>query len=69
MSHNLLANVFNYAVNGDMKAARVYFEMIGAVNKQQGGTVINEPNNYIQINNTILSQENLKRLTAEQLDR
>jgi len=68
MSHNLLANVFNYAVNGDMKAARIYFEMIGAINKQQGGTVVNEQNNYIQINNTILSQENLKLLTAEQLD-
>ncbi len=68
MSHNLLANVFNIASNGDMKAARIYFEMIGAINKQPGGTVVNEQNNYIQINNTILSQENLKRLTAEQLN-
>ena len=64
----MLANVFKYASNGDMKAARLYFEMVGAVNKKQANTVVNEQNNYIQINNTILSQENLKRLTAEQLD-
>ncbi len=68
MSHNILANVFKYAVNGDMRAARLYLEMVGAINKQQTGTVINKQNNYIQINNTILSQENLKQLTAEQLN-
>jgi hypothetical protein len=68
MSHNVLANVFKYASNGDMRAARLYFEMVGALNKQPAGTVVNAQNNYIQINNTILSQENLKQLTAEQLN-
>ena len=68
MTPKMLANVFKYASNGDMKAARLYFEMVGAINKKQANTVVNEQNNYIQINNTILSQENLKRLTAEQLD-
>ena len=68
MTHNVLAKVFKFASNGDMKAARLYFEMVGAINKQPTGTVVNEQNNYIQINNTILSQENLKQLSAEQLD-
>jgi hypothetical protein len=68
MAPNLLANVFKFALNGDIKAARLYFEMIGATNKQPANTVINEQNNYIQINNTILSQENLKQLSAAQLN-
>jgi len=68
MSHNILANVFKYAVKGDMKAARLYLEMVGAINKPQNNSVVNQQNNYIQINNTILSQENLKQLTAEQLN-
>jgi len=67
MAHNLLGNVFKYAAGGDMKAARLYLEMVGALNKHPAGTVVNAQNNYIQINNTILSQENLKQLSAEQL--
>ena len=68
MSHNILANVFKYASNGDMRAARLYFEMVGTINKQPAGTVVNAQNNYIQINNTILNQETLKQLSAEQLN-
>jgi predicted transcriptional regulator len=68
MAPRVLASVFKFAVNGDTKAARLYFEMVGAINKQQPNTVVNEQNNYIQINNTILSQENLKHLSAEQLN-
>jgi len=66
MAPKMLANVFKYASAGDMRAARLYFEMIGSVNKKQN-TVVNEQNNYIQVNNTILSQENLKQLTPKQL--
>jgi hypothetical protein len=68
MAPRVLANVFKFALNGDIRAARLYFEMVGAINKQQTNTVVNEQNNYIQINNTILSQENIKRLSAEQLN-
>lgn len=67
MTPRVLSNVFKFALNGDMRAARLYFEMAGTL-KQQANTVVNEQNNYIQINNTILSQENLKHLTAEQLN-
>ena len=45
-----------------------YFDMVGATNKQRPGTVVTEQKNYIQINNTILSQENLRQLSAEQLN-
>jgi predicted transcriptional regulator len=68
MTPKILAGVCHLAGNGDMKAARLYFEMVGAINKRKPDTVINEQNNYIQINNTILSQENLKQLSKEQLN-
>ena len=68
MAPNVLATVFKSAVSGDVRAARLYFEMIGAGNKNQANKVVNEQNNYIQINNTILSQENLEQLTADQLN-
>jgi len=68
MGTKLLASVFELASKGDVKASRLYFEMIGAINKQGAGTVVNEQTNYIQINNTILSQENLKQLSTEQLN-
>ena len=66
MAPQVLANVFKYALAGDMRAARLYFEMIGA--KKPEATLTSTQNNYIQINNTILSQENLARLTTEQLN-
>jgi len=68
MAPKIMAKVFKFAVNGDVKAARLYFEMVGAINKQQPDMVVNKQNNYIQINNTILSQENLSHLSAEQLN-
>ncbi|HEY2581753.1 MAG TPA: hypothetical protein VGI43_08105 [Mucilaginibacter sp.] len=69
MAPKVLASVFKNAVNGDMKAARLYFEMVGAINERpRTYGVVNEQNNYIQINNTILSQDNLKQLSAEQLN-
>jgi len=68
MAPNVLASVFKSAINGDTKAARLYLEMVGAITKQQPGMVVNEQNNYIQVNNTILSQENLRALSAEQLN-
>jgi predicted transcriptional regulator len=67
MSHKVLAGVFKHASNGDMRAAKLYFDMIGATNQQPASPVVTAQNNYIQINNTILSQETLKQLTAEQL--
>ncbi|MBD1395366.1 hypothetical protein [Mucilaginibacter glaciei] len=67
MAPKVLSSVFRAAVNGDMRAARLYLQMNGGFDQQPANTVVNEQNNYIQINNTILSQENLKQLSAEQL--
>ena len=63
MAPQVLTKVLMLALGGDMRAARLYFDMIGS-NKPDAALT----NNYIQINNTILSQENLTRLTTEQLN-
>ncbi len=68
MAPKLMAKVFQYAAKGDIRAARLYLETVGATGKQQNNTVVKSQNNHIQINNTILSQENIKRLSTEQLN-
>jgi len=67
MGTKVLSSVFNLASSGDVKAARLYFEMVGAINKQRPNTVITEQNNNIQVNNNLFSPENLKQLSPEQL--
>jgi len=70
MTSKVLARVFKFAVNGDMKAAKLYFDVVGFdnLNKPQQNTLIQNQNNYIQINGTVLSQEAIKQLNPEQLN-
>lgn len=56
----------NDGLVGDIKAARLYFEVLGNIGKSN--LAINTQNNYIQINQTKLSQEIIKQLSPEQLD-
>lgn len=67
MTSKVLARVFQFAVNGDITAAKLYFNVVGALGKSPQGTLIQNQNNYIQINGTVLSQEAVKRLNPEQL--
>ncbi|MEP6614188.1 MAG: hypothetical protein ABJA76_19930 [Mucilaginibacter sp.] len=67
MGTKVLSSVFKLATNGDVKAARLYFEMVGATNKQRPNMVITEQNNNIQVNNNLFSPENLKQLSPAQL--
>ena len=68
LAPQVLSNVYRCAVNGNMRAARLYFDMVGATGKPAATAAVNTQNNYIQVNNTILSQENLTRLSTEQLN-
>jgi len=70
MTSKVLAKVFQFAVNGDIGAAKLYFNVMGFMNKEQApnNTLIQNQNNYIQINGTILNQETIKHLNAEQLN-
>ena len=70
MTSKVLARVFHFAVNGDIQAAKLYFNLMGFINNGQtpNNTLIQNQNNYIQINGTVLSQETIKQLTTEQLN-
>ena len=68
MTNKVLTRVFDYAVNGNVKAAKLYFEVVGSLSNQlPGNTLIKNQNNYIQINGTILSQDTIKNLKPEQV--
>jgi hypothetical protein len=67
MSSKVLARVFKFAVNGDMRAARLYFEVTGNLGKQVPATVTNTQHNYIQVNQLKLSQQIIEQLAPEQL--
>ena len=62
LGDKVLAKVFSLAVNGDIKACKLYLECMGKF-----GTSINTQNNYIQINGLTISQEQIKNLQIEQL--
>ena len=69
MHAKILANLFKYAVTGNVKAARLFYEVTGGLDDSRGkGTHIQNQNNYIQINGTVLSQETIKQLRPEQLN-
>lgn len=70
MTSKVLAKVFQFAVNGDIGAAKLYFNVMGFMNNQPApnNTLIQNQNNYIQINGTVLSQETIKHLNPEQLN-
>ena len=70
MTTKVLAKVFQFAVNGDTAAAKLYFNVMGFMNNGQAlnNTLIQNQNNYIQINGTVLSQETVKHLKPEQLN-
>jgi hypothetical protein len=68
LTSKVLAKVFHFAVNGDMGAAKLYFNVMGYLNGQlSNNTLIQNQNNYIQINGIVLSQETVKKLNPEQL--
>lgn len=66
MADKVLARIFDFAVNGDMKAAKLYFDILG---KDFGVTQNNfVQNNFVQINNIKLSQEKIMQLSPEKLN-
>jgi hypothetical protein len=69
MTSKVLAKVYKFAVNGDIGAAKLYFNIMGCLGSQQPyNTLIQTQNNYIQINGIVISQETIKNLNPEQLN-
>lgn len=70
MASGLMTKLFQFAMNGDVGAAKLYFNVLGMLGNgqaQRGATIKNQTN-YIQINGTVLSQESLQQLSPEQLN-
>lgn len=69
LSSKVLATVCQLALNGDTGAAKLYFQVIGNLsnNEASNNTLIQNQNNFIQINGTVLSQEKIKQLNPDQL--
>jgi hypothetical protein len=70
MTSKVLAKVFQFAVNGDVGAAKLYFNVMGFMNNGHtpNTTLIQNQSNYVQINGTVLNSETIKQLSSEQLN-
>jgi len=69
MKSDVMAKVLAQAVEGDLKAAKLYFELLDRDMKPSeisNRKPINQ-NNFIQINGVVISQETLEHIEPEQL--
>jgi predicted transcriptional regulator len=66
MTSKVLVKVFNYAVQGDVRAAKLYLETVENIGRNKV-SLHNTQNNFIQINQLKVTQEELKQLKPEQL--
>jgi hypothetical protein len=67
MRDKILAKVYQYATRGDVKACKVFLEFTGGLNNNGTSTQNLTQNNFIQVNNTIIRQENIRDLDEDQL--
>jgi len=66
MTEKLMSKMFQFALRGDVKAARLYFDILS---RNEAGNYMKSQTNYIQVNNLIISEENLKELSQDQLEK
>jgi hypothetical protein len=64
MLARVIGKVLQQALCGDIKAARLYYDMAST---QKPETPATKQNNYIQINNTLINQQILQLLEPDQL--
>lgn len=67
MVDSLLARLYKFACQGDMRAAKLFLDLAGSKKNIRGATLIENQNNFIQINGVEISQETIKHLNTEQL--
>jgi len=68
LGEKILAKVAKYAIEGDVKAARLYFEVVNGTMSRQpvNNNTFNTQNNYLQVNGKIISQQAILNLPPEQ---
>lgn len=68
MASKVLAKMFQFAVNGDTGAAKIFLKAVGAMNETgTNSTLIKTQNNFVQINGMVIKQETLMQLSPEQI--
>lgn len=69
MKQSMLDALIQEASNGNVKAVRLYLEAIGEIGNSRMGnkSIIENQNNYIQINETRLNQAQIEKLSPERL--
>jgi len=67
MTAGILARLYDFAFQGDVKAAKLFLDAMGNPNHFSNSMFIQNQNNYIQINGIVLNQESIKLLSSEQL--
>lgn len=67
MTAKVLSRVFTFAVNGDIRACKLFLEMAGNLNGLNNSTTINTQNNFIQINGLTISQQQIQQLSADKI--
>ncbi len=68
MAPKLLSEVFRLAASGDIRAARLYFEVVGSLGGNNLTPPVKQQNNYIQLNSITISQDTVKQLQPEQIN-
>lgn len=66
LSDRLLAKVYWYACNGNVKAARLYFEVTGTLADSKNK--ITTQNNYIQINGFVIDEKQINQLPLYRIE-
>lgn len=71
---NVLTMLYKYSCHGDVSAARAFLKYVGSyeetndkIKKTSYSTKWAEQKNFIQINNTVISQDQISTLTEEQI--
>lgn len=63
LRERLLSRCYKYAMNGDFKAARLFLE--ASANKKVDTVVNSHQSNFLQINNVIITQEQINKLPED----
>ncbi len=63
---NVLQIVYQLAMNGDLKACKLYFEIIGEINRNTPSTYIDKQQNNIEnINNQEITPNSIKEIVKK----
>jgi hypothetical protein len=68
ITNRIITTMMTAALKGNLRAAKMYLELVSKTNQPaQQNTVINNHLNFIQLNNTQVTQETIQKLSPYQI--